>query len=43
MINFIFKLIILISILNISSVNGNEDISQVNKLYQNQILIYLVL
>ena len=40
MINFIFKLIILISFLTISSVNGNEDISQVNKLYQNQILDY---
>ena len=38
--NFIFKLIVFISILKISSVNGNEDISQVNKLYQNQILDY---
>ena len=38
MLNFIFKLIVLISILKISSVNGNEDISQVNNLYQNQIL-----
>ena len=38
MLNFIFKLIVLISILKISSVNGNENISQVNKLYQNQIL-----
>ena len=40
MVNFILKLIILISFLNISSVNANEDISQVNKLYQNQILDY---
>ena len=38
MLNFIFKLIVLISILKISSVNSNEHISQVNKLYQNQIL-----
>ena len=40
MINFFCKLIFFISILASSTIIGKEDISQINKLYQNQILDY---